>query len=292
MSVCNNCKSTSFVRDKENGHLMCKTCGVIMKKCKNCGTSSKFVNERVTDDWICTHCGVVATGWWDPGQTNLNFRKQEFGVCDSSEDQMVKTGFYRLMVKADPKEERDRVRKKIIKDNCYEMGVPTAIQDRALLLYENHKGELSKLRPIKKMLLACIIVASRSSDGYFFPMSRVRNLLAEESVGIDKCCLEICSIVGLNQKTFNIKCVPYVVSNLCLPFSCESKIVEYFDKMSIIAPEMAPETRIGVAACRLLKEHDMEIKYDRVAFLCDTAETSIRSFIDRNSKRKRKRHAN
>jgi transcription initiation factor TFIIIB Brf1 subunit/transcription initiation factor TFIIB len=210
-------------------------------------------------------------------------------VLDTVGGKAMRMEHHKLMARANPAEERERLRMKTFEAMCDKIGASSLVKDRAMLIYNNHKVELNKLKPRKKMLLGCVMVASRSTRSHFIPMSYVKCILHEESEGLGRYCRDICKIVGLNQKTFTTKAVPYIVSNLRLPFKFEKVLIDYYDRVSVIAPEVAPETRMGIAACRILKEEglDTKIKRSYVAYVCGTAETSIRTFLDKNRKRRR-----
>lgn len=234
---------------------------------------------------MCTGCGAVVRKWWIPDEKNQNFVEEEALTTNTNESKAA-TEFHRLMVRAYPREERDRKRRDSITKLCFKLDAAPTVKTRAMLLYDNHKAELSSLKPIKKMLLACIIVAGRSCDGAFIPMSAVRRMCHESYEGLKKYTDAICRIIGLNQKTFSLKAIPYVASQLSLPFSCERVMAELYDKVCIIAPSIAPETRLAIAACKLLKERNMELNYEYIATVTDTTEGAIKSFFEKNRKRR------
>ena len=260
-----------------------------MIKCKVCRIKeNQFIHDIRTDSWICTICGTVATHYWNPDHRNVNFVKQDDVYTESSSDKRTKNEFYQLMARAFPKEERDRKRKKIIRDICYKIDAAATISCKAVLLYENHKEELSKIKPIKKMLLACVIVASRASKGHFVPMSQVKNMYHEEADDINTYAKKVCDVIGMNQKTFSLAGIPYVTNHLRFGIKHEKVLKENFEKMCIIAPSMASETRLAVAACKMLKDNGRDIDYEYVAYLTDTTETAIKSFLEKNRKKRKK----
>ena len=259
-----------------------------MIKCKNCRIKdNQFVHDVKTDSWICTICGVVATHYWDPDHRNLNYEERGPDVADSYEDKTVKTEYYRLMVRAFPKEERDRKRKQILKKMGFKIDAASSIVSRAIILYDNHKEELTKIKPIKKMLLACLVVASRATKGFFIPLSKVKCMYHNEADDINIFTKKVCDVIGMNQKTFSLASVPYVTSYLRFNIKYEKKLVENFDKIGLIAPSMASETRLAIAACKLLKDNNKEIDFEYVAFLTDASVTAIKKFFETNKKRKR-----
>jgi hypothetical protein len=259
-----------------------------MIKCKNCGIKdNQFVHDRKLDSRICTICGVVATHYWSPDKLNLNYEEHGPDVSNSYEDRATKKEHYRLMAKAFPKEERDRKRKRMIRNMGSKINASSSVISRATLLYDNYRQELIKIKPIKKMLLACLIVASRATNNNFIPMSRVKTMFHEEAGDINTFTKKVCGIIGMNQKTFSLASIPYVTSHLRFPVKYEKILVENYEKVGLIAPSMASETRLAIAACKLLKDNDMEIKFDYVAYLTDSVETAIRKFFEVNKRRKR-----
>lgn len=259
-----------------------------MLKCKNCkATEKSFVHDMRTDNWVCTLCGVVATHYWDPGIRNTNFVKQEEDIYDSSSDKKLRDGYYKLMMMAFPKEERDRKRKKIISDICFKIEAPNAIKHKALVLYENHKEELSKIKPTRRMLLACVVVASRASVGLFIPMSVIKNMFRDDASDINSYTKRVCDVIGMNQKTFSLAAIPYVTSHLRFHIKFEKVLLANYEKVGLIAPAMASETRLAVAACKMLKDDNREIDFDVVAYLTDTTVVAIKSFFEKNKKRRR-----
>lgn len=259
---------------------------MVCKCCEN-RDQSYFIHDTVRDSWVCTRCGCVNDGWFDDQTCHLPFERQVGTTGVSREDREVNDHFFQLMTRMFPDEERDRRRRKRISEICFKVDAPGVVKNRAVLLYEEHKNELKRIRPVNKMLLGCVIVASRGSMGCFIPMSIFRNMYENEMRGIDKITKEICSVIGLNQKTFTKGSIPYVVSHLCLPFKCEKKLGENFEKMCIIAPSIASETRLGIAACKLLKDEGRKIDIDMVAYLVDCNASGIRTFMEKNNKRQK-----
>ena len=259
-----------------------------MLKCKSCKVKdNQFVHDQRTDSWICTVCGVVATHYWNPDHRNLNYEERGPDVEDSHEDKARKTEYYRLMVRAFPKEERDRKRKQIIRKMGFKIDAASCIVSRATILYDNHKGELTKVKPTKKMLLACLVVASRATKGFFIPMSQVKNMYHTEADDINTYTKKVCEIIGMNQKTFSLVSVPYVTNHLGFPIKYEKVLVENFNKVGVIAPSMASETRLAIAACKLLKDNDRQVDFEFVAYLTDSSVSAIKKFFGTNKKRKR-----
>lgn len=260
-----------------------------MIKCQTCRVKdNQFVHDLQTDSWICTICGTVATHYWNPDKRNVNFQEQQPDVIDSFQDKKTKNAYYQLMVRAFPKEERDRKRKKMINNICTKVDAPSTVKCKATILYDNNKEELSKIKPIKKMLIACVVVASRASTGVFVPMSSFKNMFLEEASDINVYTKKVCEVIGMNQRTFSLAGVPYVTSYLRFGVKYEKKLIENYEKVGLIAPSTASETRLAIAACKLLKDNNRDIDYEYVAYLTDTTETAIKTFFDKNIK-KRKR---
>lgn len=257
-------------------------------RCKLCKTKGQYMHDYMRDQWTCTVCGCVVTDFWNPTSRNVNFQKNDQDEYEETRsERLFKTQNYQLMARVFPQEEKDRVCKKKIKDICYKIDAPMAIRDRALFIYEHNKKELaSKIKPTNKMLLAVVVVATRSTKGFFIPMNKIRNFYMDEAKDIGRHVKEICKLIGVNQKTYAVNSIPHVVSGLMLPFKCQKELEKNYDKMCIIAPSIASETRMGVATCKLLKDHGKEIDYDYVAYLNDCTETSIKSFLDKNKKRR------
>lgn len=259
-----------------------------MLHCKICDNSeNQFVHDVTSDNWVCTICGYVETAYWNPGSNNVNYQKNEEDVVDSFEDKIDKNIFYRLMVRAHPKDEMDRKRKQMIKNICYKIDAASIVQTKSLVLYETHKEELIRIKPIKKMLLACVVVASRSSNGIFIPMSIIKNMYVDESVDINTYTKKVCKIIGMNQKTFSLAAVPFVVGNLGFSIKYEAQLRKNFERIELVAPSMAPETRLAIATCKLLKDNNKKLDLSYIADITDSSLVAINTFINKNRKRQK-----
>ena len=255
-----------------------------MIKCKHCHVKdNQFVHEQKTDSWICTICGAVALHYWAPDSKNLNYEQPSVAGAN------VETEYHRLMARAYPKEENDNRRKRMIKRMGFKIDAAFSVISRAIVLYESHKDELVKIKPIKKMLLACLVVASRATTGFFLPMSRVKSMYQKEAEDINIFTKKVCEIIGMNQKTFSLASVSYVTFHLKFPIKYEKVLCENYQKVGLIAPTMASETRLAIAACKLLKDNDKEIDFNYVAYLTDSYVVSIKKFFELNTKRKRRK---
>lgn len=257
------------------------------KKCENCRMKSYYVKDPKTDEWICTTCGTVVRKWWIPSERNVSYAEQPVMVSGSSDTKNAKNKYHQLMVKAFPKEDRINKRKDLIKKMCYKIDASTSITNRALMIYEKHIEELSCLNPIKKMLLACVIVATKTTPNQFIPSVKIKRFY--DCSDINRYIKEICRIIGINIKTLALKSVPYIISHLMLPYKCGNDLIKNYEKASLIAPAVSSETRMGVATCKLLKDRNMKIDYEYVANLTDTTETSIKSFKENIKKTSSKR---
>jgi hypothetical protein len=254
------------------------------RQCENC-RQSHYVHDTNMDEWICSTCGVVVRGWWEPGECNQNFTTTPDDIATNSTDKVQNTTHRQLMEKAYPREKRHKERKSVISTMCRKLDVVSTVETRALLIYEHHNAELNTLKPRKKMLLACVIVACRSSEHSFVPMSTVRGMYYKYCNGIKKYTDAVCNIIGLNQNAFSLKAVPYVTHYLRLPFKCQKVMIETYEKVCIIAPAVAPETRLAITACKVLNDHGKEIDYDLVAFATDASQSSIKTFLEKNKQR-------
>lgn len=255
-------------------------------KCSLCKNNdiTKYTYDKKRDEMTCC-CGCVAKGWFNTD--NATFDNDKTVVYETHEDRSTKKQFFKLMAKAFPKEERDRLRKKRIKDICFKVDASVVVKNRAYMLYEEFRDELVKIRPIKTMLIGCVIVASRSCNGCFVPMHKFRNMYILED--INRVIKEICTTIDLNQKQFTLAAVPYVVSQLYLPFRFQKVLISNFEKLSIAKPSISPNVRLGISACKLLKDNKMKIDVEYVSTLVDCTPSGIYSFIEKNKKRLLKR---
>ena len=242
-----------------------------------------FVHDRRTDDHICTICGCCQRNWFVSENTNYEDPESNPKRPQTSAMKNQMNSYHRLMVRAFPEEERTRKRTKRLKEVCELLDLTTVVFNRATTLYTEFREELCSIRPIDHMLIACVVVAARSENRMFLPMSKVTNYFNEVE-NISDLTKRICKIVGINQRTIVMNSIPYVTSMLCLPFKCQKQLKVNYDKMCKLAPSMCGETKMALAACKTLKDNNKEIDFEYVAFLNDTSVVSIKSF---GKKRKR-----
>jgi len=184
------------------------------------------------------------------------------------------------MVRAFPKQERERKRSKRIKDICSELDLPSVVHERATKMFNEFNVDLCKIRPIDHTLIACVIVAAKSTTRLFFPMSYVESKF-HDVTNMSDLTKRICKIVGINQRTIALNSIPYVVSMLKLPFKYENVVRENYIKIGRLVPSMCSETKLAVSICKTLKDNNREIDISSVAHLTDSTEASIKSFMNK-----------
>lgn len=250
------------------------------KRCEVCNNKDMryFVHDMRTDDHICMLCGCCHRNWLD-GVENINFEDPESNPKrpQTSAIKNQTNSFHRLMVRAFPNEERNRKRTKIIKDICDMLDLTSVVFNRATALYTEYSEELCAIRPIDHMLVACVVVASRSENKVFLPMTKVTSYF-DKIKNISDLTKRVCKIVGINQRTIILNSIPYIISMLCLPFKCQKELEENYNKMCNLAPSICGETKMALATCKTLRDNYKEIDFEYVAFLNNTSVVSIKSF--------------
>lgn len=254
------------------------------KRCSYCRNmdQSLFVHVKASDDIVCTVCSCV--------QRNLFISNHTVFAKDTSPGDRPRTaadarfldGHHRLITNVFPKEERLNKRRRKISRFCDKLDLPAYIRERSLTMFTEFQEELCKFRPIDRVLLTCVVVAARSSDRFFLPISKVMDLFETFTTDMVQ---RVCRALGINQRTITLSSVPYVVSMLDLPFSCEKELTDNYNKVCRLAPSVCGETKMGIAACRVLKDHDKEIDLEYVASLTDATANSIKNFLSKKRKR-------
>lgn len=248
-------------------------------KCEVCKNKDArfFVHEHRTDTCICTLCGCVQRSVFTTGNSTFDSTVPQTRAVTSS-DKRVTNNFNSLMVRAFPQEERKKKRERRIIDICKDLELPTPVSNHAIKMYNEFNEELCRIRPIDHMLIACVVVAARSTSRLFLPMSRFEREFSEIP-NISELTKRICKIVGINQRAVILNFVPYVVSMLQLPFKYEEILKENYNKISRLAPSMCGETKLAVATCKTLKDKNEKIDIAYIAFLTESSEASIRNFM-------------
>lgn len=249
------------------------------KVCKNTDPG-KYVEDMRTAEITCTCCGCVQTSV-NTSYGNVTFCEPLASVAPTPTQQKLLRLNEQMLIKMCPGEYRDHKRDELIDDFCEKLDLSSSVANRTKRLIDNHKEELSHIRPKQNLIAACIIITCQSIKRYI-------NVVDIETMymltNVNNTLKHVCKIIGINQRTIILNSVPHMISALSLPFKCERKLVDLYKMVCRKNPSMGSETRMALCCYKVYIENiDMArfkgFELDFIAKLTNTSENSLKTYI-------------